>query len=116
MPPGAADPPRALMRIALVHPTYWPEVTRGSERFIHDLGSYLSRRGHEVTVLTAHRGRPTRSREDGMTVIRGRRPPARLHPKGAEPHAAHAPLAFLGTLRGRFDASWGLLAHDRERR
>jgi phosphatidylinositol alpha-mannosyltransferase len=91
------------MRIALVHPTYWPEVRRGSERFIHDLAVYLSGRGHEVTVLTSHRARPIRSKEDGFTVVRGWRPPARLQPRGMEPHANHAPLALLAAVQRRFD-------------
>jgi len=91
------------MRLGLVHPTYWPEVRRGSERFVHDLAAYLAGRGHEVTVLTAHRGRPARSLEDGFAVVRGWRPPARLQPFGTEPHAAHAPLAFLAAAIRRFD-------------
>lgn len=91
------------MRIALVHPTYWPEVRRGSERFIHDLATYLAGRAHDVTVLTSHRGRPQRSREGGFTVVRGRRLPPRLEPPGTEPHIGHAPFAFLASALRRFD-------------
>ena len=91
------------MHLALVHPTYWPEVRRGSERFAHDLAVHLAGRGHEVTILTGHRGRPSRSREDGITVVRGRRPPARLQRRRDEPHANHAPLALLAAATGRFD-------------
>lgn len=91
------------MRLALVHPTYWPEVRRGSERFAHDLAAHLGRRGHDVTILTGHRGRPSRSREDGVTVVRGWRPPARLQRRSDEPHANHAPMALLGAATGRFD-------------
>ena len=91
------------MRIGLLHPTYWPEVRRGSERIINGLAAYLAGRGHEVTVLTAHRGRPARSREGGFAVVRGWRPPARLNPRGAEPHTAHAPLALLAAAVRRLD-------------
>jgi hypothetical protein len=42
------------VRIALLHPTYWPEVRRGSERLAHDLATALANRGHEVTLLTSH--------------------------------------------------------------
>jgi glycosyltransferase involved in cell wall biosynthesis len=63
------------VRIALLHPTYWPEVQRGSERLIHDLGSTLAARGHDVTLLTTQPGPTRRSSEDGMRVIRGRRLP-----------------------------------------
>ena len=86
-----------------MHPTYWPEVRRGSERFVHDLAAHLSGRGHEVTVLTAHGGRPRRSSEDGFTVIRGWRPPRGLRPARSEPYVNHAPLALLSVALRRFD-------------
>jgi glycosyltransferase involved in cell wall biosynthesis len=63
------------VRIALAHPTYWPEVRRGSERLVHDLGVALARRGHEVTVLTSQPGRTTVTEEDGVEVVRSRRLP-----------------------------------------
>jgi glycosyltransferase involved in cell wall biosynthesis len=100
------------MRIGLVHPTYWPEVRRGSERIIHDLAAYLAGEGHEVTILTAHRGRPSRRAEDGFTVVRGWRPPARLNPRGAEPHLVHAPLAALATATRRLDVVHALHIGD----
>ena len=63
------------MRIALAHPLYWPEVRRGSERVVHDLGTGLAARGHEVTVLTTHPGRSTEAVEGGVRVRRLSRPP-----------------------------------------
>jgi glycosyltransferase involved in cell wall biosynthesis len=63
------------MRIALAHPLYWPEVRRGSERVVHDLGEALARRGHEVTLLTTHPGRLSERHEEGVRVRRRRRPP-----------------------------------------
>jgi glycosyltransferase involved in cell wall biosynthesis len=63
------------MRIALLHPTYWPEVRRGSERLTHDLGASLAARGHQVTLITSHRGARKETIEDGIRVIRGRRLP-----------------------------------------
>jgi phosphatidylinositol alpha-mannosyltransferase len=63
------------MRIALAHPLYWPEVRRGSERVVHDLGTRLAARGHQVTVLTTHPGAPSVRREDGVLVRRLHRPP-----------------------------------------
>ena len=62
------------MRIALTHPTCWPEVRRGSERVVHDLGVSLASRGHDVTLLTSHRGTRSITVEDGVTVVRRRRP------------------------------------------
>jgi phosphatidylinositol alpha-mannosyltransferase len=91
------------MRIALLHPTYWPEVLRGSERIVHDLGSELAARGHEVTLITSHPGRASVSEEDGMRVVRARRPP-RLPGAGAyEHHLANAPNVARGLGNGRFD-------------
>jgi phosphatidyl-myo-inositol alpha-mannosyltransferase len=91
------------MRIALLHPTYWPEVRRGSERVVHDLGVTLAGRGHEVTVITSHRG-PTRAAvEEGMRVVRARRPPA---PPGSgvyEYHVVNAPGVAWRLRRGRYD-------------
>jgi phosphatidyl-myo-inositol alpha-mannosyltransferase len=40
------------MRVAVTHPTCWPEVRRGSERLLHDLSHYLAGRGHVVTVIS----------------------------------------------------------------
>jgi len=48
-PPQAADAP---LRIALTSPFAWPWVRRGAERTLNDLGLFLSRRGHEVTVFS----------------------------------------------------------------
>jgi glycosyltransferase involved in cell wall biosynthesis len=89
------------MRIALVNPTYWPEVERGTERIIHDLGVALARAGHEVTVLTSHRGPRTVSYEDGLRVVRSRRPPSGpLDRRRLEHHLVNAP-AVARKLRGR---------------
>ena len=97
------------MRIALLHPTYWPEVRRGSERLAHDLGATLVARGHEVTLLTSHDRATTYSIEDGMRVIRERRPPT---PPGA--HLYEDDLVTVpGTIRrlvgGTFDLAHALL-------
>ncbi len=108
----AKDARSDRIRVALVHPTYWPEVRRGSERFIHDLAADLSRRGHEVSVLTGHRARRSRAVEDGFEVIRGWRPPTRLRPAGFEAYTEHAPLALLAAARRRFDLVHALHTPD----
>ena len=71
----AAPPPKAdsVLRIALAHPTYWPEVRRGAERLVHELARALE--GHDVTVVTSHRARTTRTVDDGVRVVRLWRPP-----------------------------------------
>lgn len=97
------------MRIAVLHPTYWPEVRRGSERLAHDLGAALARRGHEVTLLASHDGATTESLEDGMRVVRERRLPS---PPGAhlyEDHLATVPATIRRLLGGGFDLAHALL-------
>ena len=91
------------MRIALLHPTYWPEVRRGSERFAHDLGKGLAQRGHAVRLLTGHRGRTTRAAEDGIVVVRHPRlPDGRLRRRLFEDHLGHLPFTYAA-LRSRGD-------------
>jgi len=55
------------MRIAIVHPYPWPEVRRGAERYLDDLGHYLAGAGHVVEVVTGTKGKPRLTRrEDGV--------------------------------------------------
>jgi glycosyltransferase involved in cell wall biosynthesis len=91
------------MNIALLQPSYWPEVRRGTERIVHDLGSHLADRGHDVTLITSHSALGTNSYEDGMTVIRAKRPP-RLPPlERYELHLESAPAAAWHLLRAGYD-------------
>ena len=91
------------MRIALLHPTYAPEVLRGSERIVQGVGASLAERGHEVTLITGHPGRRAVAREDGMRIVRGRRlsqpPLLGLH----EEQLGNVPNAVSAVLRGRYD-------------
>ncbi len=100
------------MRVALLQPTYWPEVRRGSERLTHDLGSELARRGHEVTLLTSHRRPPAVAHEDGMEVVRGWRPPERVPLSWYELHVARIPEIWWRLRRGRFDIVHASFATD----
>jgi glycosyltransferase involved in cell wall biosynthesis len=90
------------VKVALVHPTYFPEVRRGSERIVRDLANDLAARGHRARVVTSHPGRPSRRDEGGVEVLRlPRLPEGRLRRRAFEPHlVGHAALAhpalFLG--------------------
>ena len=89
------------MRVALLHPTYWPEVRRGSERFARELASGLLARGHQPRLVTSHPGPTTRVVEDGLPVTRYRRPPrGRLLRRGFEPWLTHLPATWLDLRRG----------------
>jgi glycosyltransferase involved in cell wall biosynthesis len=101
------------VRIALLHPTYWPEVRRGSERFAHDLGAGLAGRGHAVRLITSHRGRPTRSTEDGIEVVRTPRLPARrLQRRMYEDHLMHVPFTLACLRRGDDEVAHALFHTD----
>src|SRR3954469_19246147 len=65
------------IRIAFVSHVFWPEKRRGGERLIRDLSDALIARGHAVRLVTSHKGRPTRTVEDGLEVTRQWRPPER---------------------------------------
>ena len=100
------------MRIALLHPTFWPEVRRGSERLAHDLGRTLAARGHDVTLLTTHRGSAQRRRLGGLRVVCRRRVPALPGMGWHDEYVGAAPAALAGLLRGRFDLAHALYPMD----
>ncbi|MBA2506793.1 MAG: glycosyltransferase family 4 protein [Thermoleophilaceae bacterium] len=101
------------MRASLLHPCYWPEVRRGSERFIHDLAIGLARRGHATRVITSHRERRTVSEEEGVTVIRGWRPPGRRLQLGMrQDFLTHLPGSARELWRGDTDVAHALYMTD----
>jgi len=95
-PPDPGD-----RRIALLLPCFWPEVRRGGERIVHELGTGLARAGWEPRLITSHPGRGSLSREDGLEIVRVRRPlAARVARRGYEDHLTHVPLAAAALARG----------------
>jgi phosphatidyl-myo-inositol alpha-mannosyltransferase len=101
------------VRIALLHPSYWPEVRRGGERLVHDVAAGLSREGHDVTILTSHRARTATTVEEGVTVVRAYRPPtAPLHARGFEYHLTNMPSAALRARTGGFDVAHAFFLPD----
>lgn len=98
------------VKIALLHPTYWPEVRRGSERLIHDIAVGLAGRGHDVTLLTTHDGASATSEEEGIRVIRSRRVPYIRPLRWYEDHIANAPTAAYRLWRGDFDVAHAFFA------
>ncbi len=100
-------------RVALLNPCYWPEVRRGSERFARELADGLLARGEEPTLITSHPGRPRRSREDGLRVIRLPRPPQRwLVRRGYESYLTHVPLSYLALRADGYDVAHALYPTD----
>lgn len=101
------------LRVALLHHSYWPEVRRGTERFLHELAAGLVAAGHRPTLITSHRGLPSRTLEDGLEVVRHWRPPeGRLRRRGYQPHLSHLPLSYLSLARGGYDLAHALYPTD----
>jgi glycosyltransferase involved in cell wall biosynthesis len=101
------------MRVALLTPTYWPEVRRGTERFAHEVGRGLSQAGDDVTLITSHKARPTATTEEGMRVVRHWRPPdGRLRRRMFEDYLTHVPFTYLSLRRGDFDVVDALFPTD----
>jgi glycosyltransferase involved in cell wall biosynthesis len=89
------------LRVALLSPCFWPEVRRGSERFIRDLADGLIARGQRPRLITSHPGRPSRRVEDGLPITRHWRPPDRwLVRHHFEHYLTHVPFAYLSLARG----------------
>jgi glycosyltransferase involved in cell wall biosynthesis len=105
--------PDAELRVALLNPCYWPEVRRGSERFARELADGLLARGDRPSLITSHPGRPRRSVEDGLRVIRLPRPPQRwLVRRGYESYLTHVPLSYLALRSARYDVAHALYPTD----
>lgn len=103
------------MRIAITHPTAWPEVRRGSERVLHDLSHRLAARGHRVSVVTSAPGDRLRTEQEGdveRLILPRRTPPAAIAGRWLNGfHLFGLDLAKL--LRERpFDAVHCLNYHD----
>jgi rhamnosyl/mannosyltransferase len=101
------------MRVALLNPCFWPEVRRGSERFLRELADGLLERGHRPRLITSHPGRGTTAVEDGLPIVRVRRPPqGRLQLWGYEDYLTHVPLSYLALARGDDDVAHALYPTD----
>ena len=56
------------LRIALSHVYAWPEVQRGTERYLHELGAALAAAGHDVSILTTSDGPARHDEVRGVPV------------------------------------------------
>ncbi len=109
---SVADP-TASIRVDLLSPAFWPEVRRGSERFVRDLADGLLARGHRPRLITSHPSRPTTSVEDGLPIRRVWRPPMGwLESRGFEQYMAHWPASEVALRRGDADVAHAVFATD----
>lgn len=104
---------REAIRVDLLSPVFWPEVRRGSERFVRDLADGLLRAGHRPRLITSHPGPPARSIEHGLPINRVWRPPTRwLEERGFEYHMAHWPFSEVVLRRGDAQVAHAVFATD----
>ena len=87
-----------VIRVLLTHPYFWPHVTRGAEREIHDAGVRLVERGYRVSLLT---GQPTgvtsATTMDGIAVRYVRTPlPTSLARRGWRREGVFGAIAGVG--------------------
>jgi glycosyltransferase involved in cell wall biosynthesis len=95
------------VRIALTHAFCWPEVRRGAERFVPELGAALARRGHEVVHYSAA-WKPSREFRDGVETVRLRR----VFKDGYRHEADFGRRVLPRLARSRCDAVHSLGRHD----
>lgn len=104
------DPP---LHVALLSPCYWPEVRRGTERFVRELSDGMIGRGHQPSLITSHVGRPSRTVEQALPVLRLPRPPqGRLLRRRYEPYLTHVPLSYLALRAGSYDVAHAVYPAD----
>lgn len=102
---------RCELRVALLSPSFWPEIRRGGERFVSELAHGLMERGHQPRLITSHPGRTTRTVENGLPIVRHRRPPALLEGR-LEDHIAHVPRTYVSLRRGDYDVAHAVFPTD----
>ena len=108
----SAAPP-AGTRIALLAPCFWPEVRRGSERFVRELADGLIARDQSPFLITSVPGRPSLQTEDGLPILRLPRPPqGRLLRRMYEPYLTHLPLSYAALRSRRFDLAHAVYPAD----
>ncbi|MEO3473773.1 glycosyltransferase family 4 protein [Roseomonas sp. CAU 1739] len=105
------------MRLAITHATCWPEIRRGSERMLADMGRVMAARGHDVTIISTTPGLPGGGEEQRGAVrhlfLPRRDPPALLaRTRQLTLHHLFAWEVRRALLRGAYDSVFCLGWHD----
>lgn len=100
------------LSVALLSPRYWPEVRRGSERFVHELATGLIARRHRPRLITSHLGLPSRRVEDGFEVIRVPRLRGPVRARSIDENIGHVRLAELVLRAGDHDVAHAVYPTD----
>ena len=92
------------LRVALLLPSFWPEVRRGAERMARDLADDLLARGHRPRLVTSHPAPPRRDVEDGLPITRHwRAPEGWLRRRGWLEYMTHVPFEAADLAAGDDD-------------
>jgi phosphatidyl-myo-inositol alpha-mannosyltransferase len=95
--------PRAW-NIAIVHPTFWPYVRRGTERFMAEWSERLAQAGHKVTILTSKPGQREVVCRNGVRIdYRRSLWTAAMTRAGVLDFHVFPLTTFVPVLAGRFD-------------
>jgi glycosyltransferase involved in cell wall biosynthesis len=88
------------LRVTLTHVYAWPEVRRGAERYVHELGASLQRKGHRVRIISSA-PRAHRAEVLGVPVryLKRRRVPRRYGRYSDQVAFGLQTLAAVGTKR-----------------
>jgi glycosyltransferase involved in cell wall biosynthesis len=101
------------LRVALLNPCFFPEVRRGSERIVRELADELIERGHRPRLITSHPGRPRRSVEDGLPVVRHWRPfEERVSRRLYQQYLTHVPFSYASLVSGRDEIAHAFFPTD----
>jgi glycosyltransferase involved in cell wall biosynthesis len=83
------------------------------ERFTRELADGLLAHGQRPQLITSHPGRPSRTLEDRLPIVRVPRPPqGPLLRRGYEPYLTHVPLAYAVLRAGRYDIAHAMHTTD----
>jgi phosphatidyl-myo-inositol alpha-mannosyltransferase len=83
------------------------------ERFTRELASGLLAHDHLPQLITSHPGRPSRTVEDGLPIIRVPRPPQeRLLRRQYEPYLTHIPFSYGALRAGSYDVAHAVHTSD----
>jgi phosphatidylinositol alpha-mannosyltransferase len=66
--PNVSAASRASLSVALINPTNWPQVRRGTERFLNEFAFFLAGRGHSVRVICGKSGAGETVTENGFVT------------------------------------------------
>lgn len=92
------------LRVCLLSPFSWPEVTRGGERYLHDLAWYLAGQGHPIEVLSGTDRASYREVFEGACYTRlHHRLPDWLAARGTTKFDTFGAVAWPRLVRDRFD-------------